>query len=105
MKRNILLLFLLPALLLAGCQNPMDEHGPDAGGPTTFTATIDGDEPATRTLLGAATTAGRNVLWSSNDQIAIGAATYTVSTGAGTASASARRSIEVDDEATEADFT
>lgn len=30
-KRNIILLFLLPALLIAGCQNPLDDHGPDAG--------------------------------------------------------------------------
>lgn len=87
MKRNIILLFLLPALLIAGCENPMDEHGPDAGSPTTFTATIEGGD-GTKTALGTPDASGvRAVKWSDDDAISISGATYTVSSGAGTTSA------------------
>ena len=77
---------LLPAaLLLSGCENPMDDHGPDAGGPTTFTATIDGGEPATKTLLAnVAAGSARDVLWKAGDELIVGGATYKLSSGANT---------------------
>ena len=72
---------LLLALALCGCQdgieNPITEDPiVEAGSPTVFTATIDASGPATRTLLDASTTAGRDVLWQDGDKLTIGDKTY-----------------------------
>lgn len=75
MKRNLILLLLLPALfLLSGCENTMDQ-GDEVSSPRTFTATIEGGEPATKTLLeNGGATDPRNVLWKDGDVVKIGAA-------------------------------
>lgn len=72
---------LLLALALCGCQdgieNPITEDPiVEAGGPVSFTATIDASGPATRTLLDASTTAGRDVLWQDGDKLTVGGKTY-----------------------------
>lgn len=79
MKRNIILLFLLPALLIAGCENPMDGYGPDGDNPEVFTATIDGSEPATKTLLAGQLGGTRPVLWAEGDSLRINGLRYNVS--------------------------
>ena len=81
---RILHLMILSALLIAGCETPMDQ---EPLSPTTFTAAIELDA-ATKTALGAANASGiRTVQWSSGDKIAIGGGTYTVSSGAGSTQA------------------
>lgn len=78
----MILLLLLPALfLLAGCENTMGPE--DEASPRTFTATIDGGEPATKTLLdNGAATDPRDVRWKVGDEVRIGNGTYTVQTAA-----------------------
>lgn len=76
---RILYLLILSALLLAGCENPMEQ---ESLLPTEFTATIELDAE-TKTTLGSS----NSVLWSSGDQIAIGAGTYTVNSGIGSTTA------------------
>ena len=79
MKRNYLYaLFLLPALfLLSGCEAEIDKI--ELSDPSVFTATIDGSEPATKTLLGALSGDKRQVHWSADDSLRIGGARYDVS--------------------------
>ena len=72
--------------LLSACETPVNDPGPDAGGPTTFTATIEGGD-GTKTTLGALSSGTRPVYWSNDDAISISGATYTVSSGTGTATA------------------
>ena len=75
------------SLLLSGCENPMSEQ--ELSSTTVFTATIDADEPATRTLLGnaASPTDPRDVLWKEGDELIVGGATYKLSSGANTTTA------------------
>lgn len=67
---------LLFSLALCGCGEGIERNIAEAGGPVSFTATIDASGPATRTLLDASTTAGRDVLWQDGDKLTIGGKTY-----------------------------
>ena len=93
MRRKLLYcVLLLPAFLLAGCQNEIDGQGPEAGSPTTFTATIEGGD-ATKTTLGALSGNERPVYWSDSagnkDSLYIGGAIYRISAITSTDSRSA----------------